>query len=320
MSRQMPEMYIRGALANLMENLTHKQQTEVEERLCELIDNPKLEKCKNAFCRALSNTIKSDYVEYEVAFNDYMIALFRGIVYILYYKPNKEIFDDPIQTSKFFKTFVFQYLRQILNENKIPFTDVTETYNGLAHNVANRHICHILSENNIEFTSEMINENEHLIVGNIGIIDMKTAKKLGSLITSYHKMGVEMKINKDMILISGHNPTNMEITLKRKSKLKTSALDVMIDDESMKYQIEYDILRSPKNEQTKPEDLHEFRMMLPQKIVEIYDLITNTPDDFIKEYGEMVSKNTMSRYLNVSINEINDRMTALKHHYIIYRS
>jgi hypothetical protein len=84
--RQLSEIYLRGALANVtMRQLTPAQRQHVEQLVQTLTNHPILAGHKHEFLYALRTTIACDYKNPDDALTEYRIAIWRAIVHIFYH-------------------------------------------------------------------------------------------------------------------------------------------------------------------------------------------------------------------------------------------
>lgn len=85
--RQLPDIYIRGAIANeTMKNLTPAQRAYAEE-VCDMVaDHEVLTGHKNMFMNQLGRTIRCDYADRIAAAQEYRITIWRGVIYLLYHR------------------------------------------------------------------------------------------------------------------------------------------------------------------------------------------------------------------------------------------
>ena len=236
--RQMPELFLRGSVANqTMKNLLPEQKLEVNRVTEFVINHPSLIPNKSEFIKQLGRTIGGDYREdHKVAELEYQVAIWRGVVYLLYHcsysyicgncksstyltqrnKPSPMdqrypvcpscrcvkttdaggdvvfmsheafqnsilalpenaampkcespilpipgvkkvgnpdlILGDPVQLNKFFSEFIWNYFRQILNENKITYhrKEPKEAY-GPADSIAVLEIIGLLTKNKVKY-------------------------------------------------------------------------------------------------------------------------------------------------------------------------
>lgn len=125
MGSQIAKLYLRGELVTkTLHNLSPDQRDEIEGIINQVVEDPMLQHCRREFCNALKRTIKNEYADTDVGEADYQVAIMRAAVAAKYgygkHKPTARTLTDPIQRKKWFQTWAFNYLRQILRENKIP--------------------------------------------------------------------------------------------------------------------------------------------------------------------------------------------------------
>jgi len=310
MSRQMPELYLRGAIFNeTMKNLTQEQMDEVEKKMEILLKTPSLTKSREKFCQTLAVTIGADYREDKnAALQEYKIALMKATIYVMYHKPNMQVFDDPVQTRKLFSQFTYSYMKQILNENKIPKSINDKHIEGEPFCVAHRQIMILLQEEGI-FHTDNHHEDKFIIEGDIGIINLRTAKKIGKIKEKYGKMGVKISADIDRIEITKEKShPSVKTKIRTASRIRTMNFEHENEDEekSNRYNLEYEI--SEKNKEEDTFDPNHMRQMLPDHLAELFDIIVDTP-------GGMPNKNKIANDLDISINEVNNRLNQMKYYY-----
>jgi len=314
MSRQMPELYLRGAIFNeTMKNLSQKQMDAVEEKINILLKTPSLSKSRAKFCQTLAVTIGADYREDKnAALQEYKIALMKAIIYVMYYKPNMQVFDDPIQTRKLFSQFTYSYMKQILNENKIPKSVYNRHIKGEPFSVAHEQIMILLEEEGIFHTSDNI-DNKFVIEGDIGIVSLRTAKKIGKIKEKYGKMGVVISANIDQIEIEKKKSApSIKTKIRSASRIHTVNFEHEKEDngnELNRHSIEFDI--SIKRKERSTFDPTYMRNMLPNHLTELFDVIMDSP----KGLSEEPNKNEIARHLDITINEVNKRLDQMKYYY-----
>ncbi|MDP1712242.1 MAG: hypothetical protein Q8K86_07275 [Candidatus Nanopelagicaceae bacterium] len=120
--RQLPRLFVRGSRYNVtMKELPPDKVDQLNDLVVKVRDMPEMQPCRDEFCRALSRTIGSDYLDPGVAQAEFDIAVMRAGVTVLFHQPvSNDVWQDPIQVKKIFQQWVFNYLRQILRENVIP--------------------------------------------------------------------------------------------------------------------------------------------------------------------------------------------------------
>lgn len=314
MSRQMPEFYLRGAIFNkVMKNLTPNQMKEVEDKIEALLQIPSLTKSREKFCQTLANTIGADYREDKnAALQEYRLALLKAVLYILFYKPNRQVFDDPIQTRKLVSQITYNYMKQILNENKIPKSINVKNVNGEPYLVAFKEIENILDREGIFHANEHHEtENGYVIEGDIGIIGLKTAQKIGKLKRKYTKLGVKITTSMDRIeVIKEWTSPNIETRIRSANRIQVINLEHNTDEENdfNRHNIEY---RISTHNQDKPSnfDQNYMRKILPSHLVKLFDIIIDNDN--------ISTKSEIARKLNIPVSEASKKLDQLKYYYYV---
>lgn len=232
--QQMPQLYLRGSLCNVtMANLTSKQKEEIDTIVNEIINFEDIQRCRYSFKRALSATIGGDYHDDpESAEQEFRIAVWRAVVAakhgwgeIIEGKPsNPPAYDDltdNISKKKFYQTWVFNYLRQMMMENKRPM--ITTSSNKIIPTwniVKDEIIC------TLKGAPKRINLNSHQIIIAIdtNLLPSGIIKNINEIISKYEK-DVFVDITDDCIHIS----SNFELA---KEEVKKLGCNVIIENES----------------------------------------------------------------------------------------
>lgn len=118
--QQIAKLYIRGRRDKRIKDLPPAERQEIEDIINLVIKDPNLQNCQREFCNALARTIKNEYTDLEVGRQDFRIAVMRAALAAKEDPSSSSTITDPIQRKKWFQTYVFNYLKQILRENKIP--------------------------------------------------------------------------------------------------------------------------------------------------------------------------------------------------------
>lgn len=86
--RQMPELYLRGSLANItMKYLTSPERQHVEQLVAKVTGHPEMQRHKIKVMKELGVTIAADYSDdREIAEEEYRIAVWRGVVDLFYHR------------------------------------------------------------------------------------------------------------------------------------------------------------------------------------------------------------------------------------------
>ncbi len=84
--RQLPEIFLRGSLVNeTIKNLTPVQRQQVDDATNDIVANPRLAGHVQEFKFQLGATIACDYRDESIANQEFQIAVWRGVAYILYH-------------------------------------------------------------------------------------------------------------------------------------------------------------------------------------------------------------------------------------------
>ena len=85
--RQLPELYLRGSLANItMANLTEDQKAQAQEIALDIAYSPEMASHRIGMIKELRNTIAADYKDDEKnGESEYIIAIYRGVVDVLHH-------------------------------------------------------------------------------------------------------------------------------------------------------------------------------------------------------------------------------------------
>lgn len=85
--RQMPELYLRGSLANItMSQLTADQKEHIEGLIAKVSTHPEMQHHKAKFMKKLSVTIAADYADdRQNAEQEFRVAIWRGVVSLFYH-------------------------------------------------------------------------------------------------------------------------------------------------------------------------------------------------------------------------------------------
>lgn len=102
--RQMPELLLRGSLANVtMANLTDAERKQVSEVMTKITTHPDMAKHKSKFMSGLGSTISADYRDDRTtAEQEFNIAVWRGTVSLLFHR--KYTFECTACEAKSYRT------------------------------------------------------------------------------------------------------------------------------------------------------------------------------------------------------------------------
>lgn len=322
---QLPQLHLRGSLINVTaKELTEEQKETINDLVEEIWNDPDLQGHKYSFCEALRTTIGGEYKDREKAEQEARIAIWRTCVSVLYHdkkitsNEREVIISKSIQRSKYFKTWIMNYLRQILRENKIPAYKNNPVEVGYPPYVALKVI-----KSFIEFKRETVEEsleNDKFILDNINQRTWPLALTIdvNKIADYYRSFGVEFLIANNKIEIWPNSEDQQTVAGKliKMVRVKEASLDQKTDDEeggdSLRFTLEHKIYSNSEEKpdyRTLDEDdqLTTIRSRVPENIKEIFDIIVSTPQDFIAEYGNKAPKKTqIAKYLKRSTKEVDE--------------
>ena len=306
---QMPKIFLRGSLCNVtMKNLTEKQVKVVNSILDELKDDPLLQPSRTEFKNALKYTIKCDYLNPEAADQEYQVALWKAIVAAKYgwgnHEPLEEVFVDKKQMKKYFQTFVFNYLRQILRENKRPKikTKTEEPINKFEFLI--NKVVSLIKNNDIKIMKNK--DRECTILVNMFLLSSNTLNKIYELKNMYFKDGVQFVFNNDKLTLKSSNKSESHIVESNKDILVTTTSINHKDDNN----IEIPSINTEEFED--PDTIKIFYDNLSDDAKKVLSVILDPPPEFISKYGNKAAKKYVADYLKLNNKQIKNIWTELK--------
>jgi len=323
---QIPVLYLRGSLMNVTaKQLTKEQLDEVEKTINIVWNDPDLQGHKYAFCEALRTTIKGEYLNRECAEQEARVAIWRACVSVLYHdqniKPNDKIkiVSDPIQRGKYFKTWLFNYLRQILRENKIPAIKSMPIEVGPASQVAALAVKSLIEFKGEDVEILPITNGYKLININQNLWPLALSFDIIKLLQKYEQYNLNIKNDNNSIEITGSEDQQyIAGRLVKSVRVSEQSLDSDSgEDDSLRYTLEHKICQSIDRKQiiVEGEELKMLRDRIPDNILPVFEIIMNTPPEFVEKFGNKEpGKNQIAKFLNKSPKEIDDAFKILRAH------
>lgn len=337
---QLAKLYIRGSLVNsTAKNLTKQQKTQVENLMAQVWADPELDSTKTEFCSILKRTICNEYEDKEHAMAEIQITFWRTAVDILFHSPSKdeksleyqkwldrklEVTTNPIIRRKYFKTCAYNYMRQILNENKIPMCKISKTVSGTSDKVAIELICFYLDNNPSKIDYFISKNDQGLTTFNVdqSEIPLKTLKKLNTVKQDMKENGVEININQDSIII---NPINISVitkTIMDKKRTKFSSMNVQNDDENSNFQQHCEFVGYKENSEMEDIVTNDTICALNQRLNDtarkVFDILYNPPHDFLDTFYPDRKKNPrpksahIATWLELPQHEVDNAITIIQ--------
>lgn len=202
MSNQVAKLFIRGSLMNdTAKNLTEEEKTRVVELMNLAWNDPNLINPRYEFCMALSRTIGNEYKDLEFGMNEIWITFWRAAVDALFHNPKPQVVSDSIIRKKHFQTWMFNYLRQILLENKIPTQKMTRELVGAANDVALEYLKFILDNKNIDYILDPSPSHITLHL-DINMVPLEVLEKVWEIRDEVNKHGATVEITDSSLIIT----------------------------------------------------------------------------------------------------------------------
>ena len=333
---QLAKLFIRGSLINVTaKNLKEEQKEQVQNLMDLAWNDPLLEASKTEFCAALKRTIGNEYANATFAQQEAWITFWRTAVDILYHIPDKEskkyqkwivrkdkVLNDRTIRIKYFKTCLFNYLKQILKENKIKKHKLTHTIAGTEDSVAAQLISHHLmsaspkiKHNTIEFDN-----NTALIEVKTNLIPLKTLEKILKIKEEFkHSLNIELE--EFNIKISPCIPVeDLEYLIKkvtRKQVVKSIYLSGLNDDDDKNnFQQHCEFTAKGEHEETDLDQIvindiiKELENRLPETTAEVFKVMVSPSIEFLDRFYPNRKKPVRPRethiaeWLDMSKNEV----------------
>lgn len=338
--QQMAKLYLRGSLCNkTLKELSEKQRQELEQIIDTVFNDPNLQQCRREFCNALGRTIKNEYTDRNVAEQDYRIAIMRAAVAAAHGWAGKEpalkALVDPIQRKKWFQTWIFNYLRQILRENKLPIAKNVKKINLPADEAAIHAIKELVGEyikaehdyeskKHLKMMQQRMLVQERLNGAKIFIdyfaLPLEFNQAIEELNSTYLSFGVGITCEADGIVVTCDltDPPLIEVMIRNDVHIKVTSFDHDDEDQGHRRdQLEMSaMMHHPSSATTESEELLlRLKQRLPhdaKPILEIYDEDAR-PESYITQYGQGAPKIThIAEFLNKSPKEVKRLLGIIK--------
>lgn len=342
--KQVAALYLRGSLVNkVLKHLTPPQREEIEDIVLMVSADPQLTECKQEFCNALARTIRNDYEQYEAAEQDYMIAIMRAAVAAKYgygkNPPCHQAITDPMQRKKWFQTWAFNYLRQILRENKLPRYKQTSKYSLPADQAALHMVDQSVKqaiESERDFRQKRAlketyhnakiysNNDQHLIKFNHWMFPSQLVENISRIGNEYLTHRIRIILTIDGILIKRPKDVKtIPLTIKSEHLVKM----VSFDKDNNREDTGRDHLEATAKpnggkkmqieQVVESELLQVLRDRLPKDVLPVFDIYLEEtrPLEYIARYGSSRPKIAhISAYLGKPPREIKRMISTIKMH------
>lgn len=342
MASQLARLYLRGSLCNeTIRTLTSEQKEEIEQIINSVVKDPLLQQCRHEFRNALRRTIKNEYHDLEAGEQDYRIAIMRAAVAAKHgwpgHEPAQEALTDPIQRKKWFQTWAFNYLRQILRENKIPSITITRKVNLSAdyaalntiHETINEIIQNEKDVNHRRFLRATwkqvaIEDTDHGFVIKFDhwafpIQIISAIERLDSMYLT-HGVSIQQTVEGIEIRRTKTEIPKIEIKQKENNNIQQISFDGEQEESARHDQLETQMVKKDYSNTVDEEDIiRKLKKSIPTAAQEVLDIYMEEtrPEAFIEKYGNSTPKAVhVAEFLKRSPKEIKQLLKVIKIHCI----
>jgi hypothetical protein len=339
--QQVARLYLRGALCNkILKTLQPHEREELEEIIETVMNDPNLQQCRREFCNALARTIKNEYMDKDVGEQDLRIAIMRAAVAARFGdKPAISALTDPIQRKKWFQTWVFNYLRQILRENKIACNKRYKRIKVRADAAAVVRVCEILedllnSQSDISYKRSLRQSYKRLEIKetNIGYTlkfdhwayPIELTSLIAELNNNFKQHNISISYEVDGIIVNGESNDQplLEITQHTNEFIKTVSFDTPTqnEDETLRDNLEMEATQMRNNTtMTMEQDdvIAKLSESIPYEAKPILSILMEEtrPKDYVERFGESQPRIVhIAEYLDISSKEVKRLKEVIKMH------
>lgn len=344
--QQMAKLYLRGSLCNqTLKGLSPAQRHEIEEIVDMVMRDPDLQHCKIEFCNALARTIRNDYTDRAAGEQDYMVAIMKAAVAAKHgyagNPPSDTAISDPIQRKKWFQTFAFNYLRQILRENKLP----TQSTRHKVTVPADQAVLHLVGEA-IRETIDQQHDHRHKrtlksLYSGIEIIETKDSyllrfdhwsfpielvNKIQELSTQYlnHNVTIQQVVDGIQVKRKSEKLPLITLTKKEVSLIRVVSFDAESQDKEINHrdQLEQSVVASKRQPEggeamEYSDTITTLREQLPDDAKPVFDIYNEDtrPMEFIEQFGDGRPRIChIAQFLGMSPREVKRLLSTIRHH------
>jgi hypothetical protein len=323
MAGQIAKLFVRGSLCNVTAKLLDESQ---RQRVAEVVNlvrtDPMLQAARQAFINALGNTIGNEYKDPSFAEQEANIAVWRASVSSLYHKPMPEVISNPKQRKKYFQEWIFNALKQILNENKVARTRINQTITGINTDLATKLVSNFLTDNHIPILS-VDHKSDKCIV-----VKAELLRLPASMLPNLWKIDHTLRRHRVKLSYNGENCSNIRIATDKPELIaiqipKTINIKMVSfeshdteDGESLRYTFEYQLAQnSLVADKVEFADVVQFiRGRLPEDAQTALDIIVSPPDAYIQQHGDDTRQCTIAKFLNKTPKEMANIFSLIRMH------
>jgi hypothetical protein len=291
------------------------QRRQVEKTVAEVMADPALQPARRSFIRALAQTIGNEYKDPDYADEEVQIAVWRAAVSALYHKPAPAVIQNQGQRKKFFQEWIFNSLKQILKENRIPQHRSVSTVCGPNLDLGAEIFCDFLRRKGVPIISVARATSRLAIIRaeitRLSLNDLQSLWRVEKLLRSGGLRVRYDEENLNEISIHTRRPTIVKFQIPTASHIKLVSFETQHKQESsddLRYVLEYKLASDNLDPTQRAAEFNDvvslIRSRLPADAREAMNIIINPPPDFIRLYGDDVRQHTLANFLGKSQKEM----------------
>jgi hypothetical protein len=316
MASQIARLYLRGSICNVtMRSLSPEQRKKVGDVLEQVLQDPLLQPARQAFITALANTIGNEYKDPSFAMQEVAMAVWRATVSALYHKPMPEVIENPKQRKKFYQEWIFNSLRQILNENKPARVRSTQTVTGLNTELAKQMILNFLGDYNV-FIGGIVQKSNRYVIINAEVMRLPATAlpKLWKIHRFLRRYGLKLlyfgkQCNSVHIIADQVKIVEAQMPLTTNIKMVSfESGDQSDNSDGVRYKLEYKLACTKgiaaEDHQKFDDSIRVMRTNLPTDAQQALDIMVSPPPEYVEKHGDDLCQSTIGRFLKKTPKEI----------------
>ena len=313
---QLARLFLRGSLCNkTMRGLSRTQQQNVQGIVNMILSDPALTPARQSFLRALGNTIGNEYKDPSFADEEAIIAIWRAVVSALYHKPIPGVIENGKQRKKFFQEWIFNALRQILNENKIPQIRTTNTVCGLNTKVGAQVLSGFLMDRSVPVTCVLARSDKHIeITAEVLRLSLNELQSLWRIEKVLRNNGVKVVYDDkhyNVVHIKADKAEVVEMQIPAAINIKIVSFEskkANEEDDRLRYTLEYKMASESSAADQRRIEFNDFvehlKGTLPSDAKEVLNIIVKPPQVYIRKHGDDVRQKTVANFLRKTPKEM----------------
>lgn len=313
---QLARLFLRGSLCNkTMRGLSRTQQQKVQGIVNMILSDPALTPARQSFLRALGNTIGNEYKDPTFADEEAIIAIWRAVVSALYHKPIPGVIENGKQRKKFFQEWIFNSLRQILNENKIPQIRTTNTVCGLNTKVGAQVLSGFLIDRSVPVTCVLARSDKHVeITAEVLRLSLNELQSLWRIERVLRSNGVKVVYDDkhyNVVHIKADKAEVVEMQIPAAINIKLVSFEskkANEEDDRLRYTLEYKMASETSAADQRRVEFNDFiehlKGTLPSDAKEVLNIIVKPSRTYIQKHGDDVRQKTVANFLQKTPKEM----------------